>query len=279
MILAAALLALVTARAEAAPPPPAIVPESLRQPIDGYDLQTLYQLWHYWVEGQKGTAIEALLAKAEEVDGNIPFGDPLLRFAKHNDYGHFLTGEIRAYCRRAEPYGYVPGSCHYRLRRAFVPHDAAAFGGDNPVARWTRESFDGVKLARHLREAGFAPNTDWWRADISKLFQAMPSPVEVLTGNATVVRLDSRNCPELAQAIEAMEAKPLDWRLDFLAVGEDAKLTPPPPHAVRVTYTLRIIMPGPAGGATITGSGPAFLERVEPVLAAADACEKVSKQS
>jgi hypothetical protein len=169
--LALCLGAAPLADAGAAPPPPVIAPEAIGRPVEGYDLGTVYQKWRYWVESHKGAAADELLKQPEKIAGAEAFGEPLLRFAKHNDFGHFLSGEIRLYCLTGTRGDAARRACHYRLRRAYVPHDAAPSDGkDNPVARWTRETFDAAKLARHLRASGLAPETDWWMTESAKLF-------------------------------------------------------------------------------------------------------------
>ncbi|MDP1738115.1 MAG: hypothetical protein Q8L23_11835 [Caulobacter sp.] len=267
-------LSLAPAVALAAPPPPAPPVEALRQPVDGYDLQTPYQIWRWWVEGQKGAATDAVLAEPEAIDGEIAYGAPILRFTKYNDFGHFLTGEIRVYCQPRRPHGFKPGTCHYRLRRAYVAMDAGPYEGENPVSRWTKEAFVPARVAAGLRAAGFGPDTDWWMADRARLFAFMPSAVAVLSANATVVRLDSRDCPGLARTIEALEGRALSLQLDFLAVGQDARQEPPPAHAVRTVISLRIMPPGSVGPILIDGSGAPFDRLAGPVFDAADACEK-----
>lgn len=270
---ALALLALTPALAVAAPPPPAPMPPALQQPVDGYDLQVPWQLWIYWIEGQKGAATEVVLAEPDAIDGERPWGAPILRFTKTEDFGHFLTGEVRVYCRPKKPYGFEDGSCHYRLRRAFVPLPAGPYKGDNPVSAWARDNFDTARLTRHFREAGIAPDTDWWMTDRRRLFATMPSPAQVLIDNATVIRLDSRDCPAFGRAIEALDGRTARWRMDMLAVGRDGELTPPAPHSVMVEYSLTISAPGRAGRVTIKGAGDEIERLVAPVLDAADACE------
>ena len=172
--------------------------------------------------------------------------------------------------RAAAPRGFVPGTCHYRLRRAYVPHAAGADG--NPVSQWMRRSFDAPRLAGHLRASGFAPGTDWWRADRARMFAALPSPIPMLTENAMIVRLDLRDCPAMASAIAALEGERLDWRLDFSGIGEDGGFEAPAPHQETANHTISIRVPG--GFATIEARYGALYDKIGPVLDAADACER-----
>lgn len=233
-------------------------------------MQTVFEIWRHWIEGQKGTAAEALLARPETIPGFAP-SSVLLRFVKSNDFGPYLTGEIRAYCPRADPPGDVASNCQYRLRRAFVPQDAADFADPaNAVAQWTRQTFDAPRLAAQLSAAGFAPQTDWWRADPVRMFAGMPSPIQVLMQNAAVVRLDSTQCPAMGEAIARLDRTHLAGRLDLRDVGEDTPVSLPAPHAIRGSYELNVILPG--GEATIAGEG--LREVVAPILDAADRCER-----
>jgi hypothetical protein len=273
-VLAAPLAGLAAPAAGLAPPVPAPAPPGLEQPIDGYDMQLVFQIWRRWVESEKGPVSEALLDKPDSIEGLKPFAI-VLRFARSNDFGYFMTGEIRSYCR-PQANGYLPerGTCHYQLRRAYVPHEASSHGGANPVADWTRTRFDPRALVRHFRTVGLGPDTDWWRADPKKMFAASPSPRDMLAANATIVRLGSRECPGMADAIEALEGKALG-KADVPTIGEDAEIGPPAPHAVTTTITLNLR----SGGGTLQLKGWRGLveQMVSPILDAADFCETLRK--
>lgn len=232
-----------------------------------------YQIWRHWVESQKGLVTDELMSKPDEMEGLKPLA-LLLEFRKHNDFGHYLTGEIRSYCQIASPrtYAPVPGSCRYLLRRAYVPLNAEAYNESNPVADWTRANFNPPALVRHFRAIGLAPNTDWWGADRKKMFATAPSPRDVLARNAVVVRLDSIECPQMGKAVEALEGVPLDVKIDLATIGADGKLAPPWPHSITSTTTLHLRANGAA--LSVEGSGGRMKQLIGPVLDAADACEK-----
>lgn len=272
MKIIAAFVALSVAAAGAAvPPPPALSPAILDQPVDGYDMRGPYQVWRWWVEQQKGPVTESLLAQPDSIEGLKPFG-LLLKFTKHNDFGHFLTGEVRGYCRPALPNQFtaIPGSCRYLLRWAYVPLDAASYSEPNRLSQWTIENFDAAALARHYRKIGLAPDTDWWQADRDLMFAAAPSPQAVLRESAVVERLDSVECPQMGLAIEALEGQPIDQRIDLPAVGKDGKLLPPRPHSVRSNF--RIYLRADGSAFSMEGSGGPIAKMANPILAAAEEC-------
>ncbi len=258
----------------AAPPPPAFTPASLDKPIDGYDMRPVFQLWRYWVESRKGPVTESLLAEPEMISGLQHFGR-LLRFKRNNDFGHYLTGEIRAYCvpvPRA-PHFAVSGSCVYVLRRAYVAFDAASYGESNPVSDWTRTKFDAGSLVQHLRASGLPASTNWWLADRSVLFLTAPSPTAVLTSNAQIVRVDSSECPNMEAAIKAVEGQPLDAGIDFPTVGIDEQFRPTVPHALTTEYSIYLRANG--GPYVIEGRGGLAEKLVTPILGAVDQCEQL----
>lgn len=281
VLVALALFFLMPGLAFAPPPPPPPPLPTIREPVDGYDLQIPWTLWNMWVEGQKGPATEAILLQPDPLPGETASAEPILEFRKYNDFGHFLTGEIRVYCKAAQPRGRAPGTCHYRLRRAYVDHDVAGYGGVSAVSRWATDNFDAARLVRHFRDAGFAPDTDWWRADRAKLFAAMPSPIPVLIANAKVVRLDSRDCPAFGRAMERLDRMTLATRLDMVGVGGDYKSTRYlQPHGGDVRYTVRVVAPGTGASIKIEGTGISqFTALFQPIADAADACEAARAKS
>ncbi len=235
-----------------------------------------YQIWHWWVERQKGPVTETLLNEPDTVQGLKPLG-LLLRYKKHNDFGHYLTGEIRGYCQTASSNGSTPkpGSCRYLLRRAYVPLDSASYRESNPLSEWSRANFNAPALARHFRAVGLGPDTDWWMADRDKMFAEAPSPVAVLRQNAVVVRLDSVECPQMGEAIQALEGQPIPANIDLATVGHDDKLLPPWPHSVISVFKVYLRADGSAF--SLEGSGGPVAKMVSPILDAADACEKAGK--
>ena len=257
------------------PPPPIPSPPEFDQPVDGYDMRTPYQLWRFQIEAQKGAAADELRATPEPIAGELSIGPPLLRFTFHNDFGHYLTGQIQAYCAPMGRYGFDPATCHYVLRRAFVPADVAGYGADPALSQWMRQTFDAPALARHFHALGLAPDTDWWFADRAAMFSAMPSAVPLLKAHATIVRLDSRDCQAMGKALGDIDGARLGQPIDLMAVGPDRKLEVPAPHATRAVYTLRTNLDG--GALTLEGAAPALRSLVDPVLEAADACEKARK--
>ena len=264
-------LAAVATAAAAAPPPPVHAPAELARPYEGYDLQPLFQIWRYHVEAKKGAAIDALLADRERLDGETASFAPLVAFKRYHDFGHYLSGEIRAWCRSRDN-EVARETCHYRLRRGYVPFEAGDYPETNPVSEWMRRTFDPALLATHLKTAGFAPDTDWWRADRDRLFAAFPSPLPVLMDNATIVTLDSRDCPAMAEELEALDGQTLRSPLDFPRVGQDDFGVPPGPHATRTTYIVNVL--GTGGGITIEDAGRDLHAQLKPLLAAMDDCEK-----
>lgn len=267
--------------AGAAPPPPARTPPALEDPVEGYDMRGPYQLWLYWVESKKGPVTEALLAEPETLDGLQHYGR-LLRFTKSSDFGHYMTGEIRVYCQptpgaRFTP---IPDTCIYILRRAFVPLRAASYGEEdssNPLSEWTVANFDAQALARHFRGIGLPPDSNWWTTDRENMFAKAPSPRAVLTENAKMIRIDSNECAPMETAIKALEGEPFGATIDFVTVGNDEELRPPPPHSVLTVYTIHLR--GEGGAYTVEGWGGPVSRIANRILQEADDCERVERNA
>lgn len=263
------LVLCVGASARAAPPePPVPTPPELEQLYDGYDLRVVYQLWRYWIEGQKGEVTETLIAQPDTLPDEIAVAAPLMRFRASGDLGHFATGDLRTYCRPITPYGFDRATCHYVLRLATVP-TRVGFGDDAPTA-WMRRNFEPAKLAAHLKAEGLVPDTNWWLAPRERMFSQHPSATDMLSREGKVARMDSRACPAMSRAILAMETKRLDAPVDFWMVGPPGQLTPPPPHSVTWTYELELRIAGE--GATLRSTGAWMRDIVGPVFDAARSC-------
>lgn len=255
----------------AAPPPPVPTPPALKEKIDGYDMYPVYQYWRRWVEMQKGPVTIAKLAEQEDIPGFKPKGT-ILTFTKHGDFGHYVSGEIRTYCR-IDPdnrHGDL-GGCYFVLRRAFVPLEAEGYNVQNPLSDWTKENFDPAALIRHFKDIGFTADTPWYDVDRDAVFTKSPSAYNVLMENAVTIRLDSKECPEMGEAIEALEGQMLDTKIDFYGVGTDQKRIVPGPHATTINYEINLQANG--GFLSLHGSGGLVAELAHPILTIADVCE------
>lgn len=261
-------------------PPPPVVPERLKAPLDGYDLANAYGQWVWHVEAQKGPAIDALMADPAPVEGLVAQAKPVIEFRKSNDYGHFLTGEIRRHCPEGRVAGRrADGSCRLVLRRVYVAKPASVYGeDDNPVARWTREQFDPQAFVARMRTLGYSPEkARTWPRPLSNNFANQPVPDRVLRDNATIVTLDSVECPAMAETLGALERQIREGRVDPAAIAAGDPGPPPPPHAIRVETVLR--MPDADSSEEVRSSGEPIRTLIAPVLDAADACEAKRKRA
>lgn len=281
MRLAATIALLALSAASSAwgqgPPPPILTPPALEKPVEGYDLRTPYQLWRYWVESQKTPVIEALVAQPDASPEAPALGRPLIRFKAHGDMGLVMAGDLRSYCKRTQPYGFDRASCRHVMRRITIPVAAASYGDDNPLSIWTRENFGPERMARHLKAAGFAPDTDWWMSDRTRMFEGQPSPAEVLRQAARIERADSQDCPAMAKAIAEIETKRIDAGVDFWTLGPETKLVPPRPHAAQWTIAIEFLVNG--RWATLESDGALLDPIVGPVLDAGEACMRAKAQA
>lgn len=253
------------------PVPPAFLPERLRAPVDGYDMNTPFQLWRMSVEGQKGEAIRLALEAPPVVEGHRQIGRTFLTYAYNGDMGVFRRGEVRTFCPTRADWSFEPANCFYVYRSGSVPLDAAVYGAtDNPVARWTRERFDETRVAERLAEAGVRPDADMWRVDRAVMLAGQPSALPILSENLEVVTVDSRACPALRDAVHALDRATIEWRTDVMAVGDDAPLDAPRPHSVTGSYTLEIFTG--RSFVSLGGDDEALWNIVSPVIRAADGC-------
>ena len=144
----------------------------------------------------------------------------------------------------------------------------------NPVTQWLYDNFDPAVAVAQLRAAGIAPETtEWWRTDMTAVYEALPSPLPILRAHVRMVTVDSRDCPGMAQALAVLDRRALDWRLALPTVGEDRERLVAF-HDIHTVYTLNLLLPGLHGSAAVEASGPQIEALVGPVLAAAAACEK-----
>lgn len=269
--LAASIVSLAAA-SSAAPPPPVPTSPELELPIDGYDMRPVRQRWRYWVERQKGPVTLAL-AKGPRFHEGVRRSGAIFSFEKGNDFGFYLAGEMTSYCSsNDEDRVGTLENCHYVLRRAYIPLPAEGFRNPNPVSDWTQENFDPYALAKHFRETGVEPDIDWWFADMEQLFASAPSASEILSENAVVISLDSQECPEMGEAILALEGRVIDEKIDLRGIGLDERMRPPAPHATQTRYTLAAR--GVGRSLTLTGWRGPVEKMLAPILSAADKCEK-----
>ncbi len=254
-------------KAVAAPPPPPVYPDDLPQTLEGYPLGVLYSRYSFWIEGQKGAVIDAIMAEPADVAGYRPQFVAPVSFTAYSDYGHFQSGDIRSYCRAAGETQVDRGDCQFVYRTVRIP--AAAINNASPVGIFLRKSFDPVAVVASLKANGIAPDADFWRVDGHQLFGALPSPAALLRDNAKVETIDSRQCPAMQRALEAIEGQTLPQRIDIPLIGEDGPVPPPRPHAAQRENKLTFVADG--GSMTVT-SWRVLDPLLGPVYAAADAC-------
>lgn len=270
-----ATFASVGASARGVPPPPMLTPPELKQPIDGYDMSGPYEQWRHWIEARKGPVMDALLAApAPPPPGEQAFGATQLRFKAHWDLGRFTTGDAQVYCRPKPPYGFDQATCHVVLRRVQIPDDVGGLGGPNALSAWMQANFDAPALARHLRAEGVEPGANWWRVDRARMFAASPSPDAALKAGARLDRVDSRDCPAMAEAFANLDSSSIDLRFDMTGIGDDVVGQAPAPHSNFWTYTLSVR--SDKGLTTIETDSWRIGDLVIPILKAAEACAKAA---
>lgn len=267
--------------ATAAPPPPPPPPPGIREPIEGYDLEIPWTLWNMWVDERRGPVLDALLEAPEVVAGDESFGPPVINVTKTGFHGRFATADVRVYCRKGTDWSEGRRGCHYRLRFADVPLQAWGYPPpDNPLAVWTRESFDPAALVKGLRAAGIGPEANFRSIDRARLFASLPSPDAILRANTAIEVVDSRDCPALRRGLEALDSRTFSGRLDMHQVGRDTRWRPPEyVEEPAISYTLRIGAHGTYSWTEITGAGTTLERLVEPILAAGRACAKGTGQA
>jgi len=225
------------AEAVAAPPPPPVHPVDLPRTLDGYDIAAFYSRYSYWLEGQKGPVIEALIAEVPEMMGYRPLA-PIVSYEKFEDYGHYQSGEIRSYCRVVDDWRTDTKDCLVVSRKVNIPF--AVLDDDGPLGKYMRQSFDPAKLVAGLKAQEIAPDADVWRLDAAAVYASLGSPVPVLVANARVTRVDSEQCPAMRDELVRLEASELRLPIDMTTIGEDRTVPAPPPHSVRREDVLRL---------------------------------------
>lgn len=264
-------LAAVSPSAAQGPPPPARLPDHLREPVNGYSMQTPFQKWRMRVEREKGEALRQALAEPPVIPGERQIGRTFLTFAWSWDMGVVKRGELRTFCPTRADWTFEAVDCHYIYREVAIPAQAAVFGeAANPVSRWMESNFDAERVASALAAGGVPPDGDLWRAGDDLMFADHPSAVPMLLENVVKVVVDSRSCPTLAEAVRALDRGRIGWRTDVLAVGDDQRSRPPGPHSITGTYTLELYTG--RGFMTLSGDDEALWEVVSPALKAAEAC-------
>ena len=251
----------------AAPPPPPVYPDDLPRTLDGYALDVLYSRYSFWIEGQKGAVIDAIMTEPAEVAGYRPQFVAPVSFNIHSDYGHVQSGDIRSYCRVVSETAVDRADCRFVFRSVTIP--AAAIDQSGPVGRFMRDSFDPAAVVASLKANGIAADADMWRADGHHIFDTLPSPARLLRDHAKTETIDSRECPAMGQALEAIEGQALPPRIDIPLIGDDGPVPPPRPHAARREDRLTFVADG--GSMTVT-SWRTLEPLLGPVYAAVHAC-------
>ena len=251
----------------AAPPPPPVYPDDLPRILGGYDLSVVYSRYSFWIEGQKGTVIDAIMAEPTNVAGYRPQFAAPISFRTFSDYGHVQSGDIRSYCRTVSATQVDRSDCRFVFRSVTIP--AAAINRTGPVGSFMRETFDPAAVVANMKANGVAPDADMWQVEGHRIFATLPSPAKLLRDNAKVDTIDSHQCPAMRRALGAIEGQALPQRIDIPLIGEDGWVPPPRPHAAQREDKLNFVADG--GAMTVTG-WRLLQPLLGPVYAAADAC-------
>ncbi|MBE1527719.1 hypothetical protein GGC65_002175 [Sphingopyxis sp. OAS728] len=251
----------------AAPPPPPVYPDDLPRTLDGYDLGVVYSRYSFWIEGRKGEVIDAVMAEPAEVaDHRLQFVAPV-SFSTNSDYGHFQSGDIRSYCRVTGEGDVDHNDCQFVFRIVTIP--AAAIDRAGPVGIFLRESFDPAAVVASMKANGVTPDADLWRVDGRLIFGTLASPAKLLRDNVQVETVESRQCPAMQRALEAIEGRAVPSRIDIPLIGDDGPMPPPVPHAAVREDRLTFVTDG--GSMTVT-SWRGLQPLLGPVYAAVDTC-------
>ncbi|AQR60297.1 hypothetical protein BZG35_00480 [Brevundimonas sp. LM2] len=266
------LLALISVRADAqvlAPPAQYDGPSQ----VEGYDTRTLFQRWVMWVERSKGEALEAALAEVETPEGMRRHGSAIMEARASGDQGLALVADILIFCPSTNSLSDTRG-CYPQMRDITIPASASAggYGADTPLSSWIREQYDPVALVQALKAADVPPDADAWRTDLAPVFAGMASPLDVLRSQTQTRTVDGRTCPALVTALEAVEGRMLEWRIDLLGVAEDTVPPAPRPHATRWRYRLQFFDEDDVG----IGAGSSLEPIVSPVFEAGQACRQAA---
>ncbi|MBW8296553.1 hypothetical protein [Sphingopyxis sp.] len=235
--------------------------------LDGCDLGVVYSQYSFWIEGQKGTVIDAIMAEPIEVAGYRPHFAAPISFRSFSYYGHVQSGDIRSYCRTVGATQVDRSDCRFVYRSVTIP--AVAIDRTGPVGSFMRETFDPAAVVASMKANGVAPDADMWQVEGHRIFATLPSPTKLLRDNAKVETIDSHRCPAMRRALGAIEGQALPQRIDIPLIGEDGPVPPPGPHAAQREDKLNFVADG--GSMTVTG-WRSLQPLLGPVYAAADAC-------
>lgn len=260
--------------AVAAPPPPPVYPDDLPPMLDGYDLRVYYSRYSYWLEGQKGKAIEQIMGEVPAEPGYRAAYGPVASFRLFGDYGHFMSGELRGFCRAVDEWRLDTKDCHFLFRKITIP--ARLLDRDGPLGSYMRRSFDPVVLVAGLKVEKTGTDADVWRIDGDKAFAALGSPRAVLIANARVDQVDSRECPAMLAELEKLDQAQLAYRTDLPLVGEDALFEPPAPHSVMREDKMNFRTQ--TGIVAVTAGQNDLYDFLAPLYAAIEACQVQSDQ-
>lgn len=261
-------LAATTAAAQGPPPP---VRYDGPPTVEGHDVGVLFNRWVGWVERQKGEVLEAAMADPNHPGSLRQRGQPILEARAFGDQGLVLSASIAVVCPFAEG-RFQSDACIVRMREATIPWRADGYGSEDTLADWTRTAFDAAAVVEVLSAAGVASGGDLWRIDLDPAFSRLASPGEVLRQGLRVRTVDAAACPAMEQALQSLEGRALDGTIDLWGIGEDGSISPPRPHAIRSTYTLRYV----ADDIVTLQGGRALEALISPAFAAGQACLRLA---
>lgn len=260
-------LSVVGAGANAAPPPPPAYPPGLPSEVDGYRMDAIYPIYHFWLNRQRKEAIVAAVSGPATWHGLKRWNPVVQSEVVAYDYGVVRADRLDRYCAGDWVSQTPSGRCEYRYSYALVPGSP---WNDVRINTAIVDSFRPADLARRLSAAGWKQGgNDWPDPKLQGVFAAHVDPEKLFAPLVRTTEVDPASCPALGKAIGALGKVTLDLSPDAILEPVDVMS----PHGALTE--VRITAADARGRAmTIVAANP-LQAKLAPIWTAVENCAPI----
>lgn len=265
----APLLIAMGAAASAAPPPPPEYPRNLPKEAGGFQMESIYPIYHSWLLRQRKEALLAALPNTDEWQERRLWHRIIESEIHSYDFGIIRADRLDRFCEGNWIRDEKPGRCSYRYSYAIVPGSP---WNDPALNKAIADGFRPAELAGRLTALNWKPSySDWGDETLLVAFAAHVDAKKFYAPMVRVASVSTDACPALGTAIGGLGKVTINLGPDAITRPVDVMA----PHGARTEVSLTVA--NEKGEAVVLKGATPLHDYLAPIWAAIESCAPSSK--